>query len=142
MLVETLIAGRGGLTAKEGRVRMSGAKPTGLRDVLLAFARVHILHHAAEERIFGAGMAAELSRHGYRLSPGTLYPILHRLQADGLLSADAEVIDGKKRKYYRITAKGRACLKALLPKLEELADEVLPDVAREHAKRKRHAVDR
>ena len=137
MLVETLIAGRGALTAKEGQVRMPGAKPTGLRDVLLAFARVHILHHAAEDRIFGAGMAEELSRHGYRLGPGTLYPILHRLRTDGLLSMDAEVIDGKKRKYYRITAKGRASLKGLLPKLEELADEVLPDGATGQRGRKR-----
>lgn len=121
---------------------MPGATPTGLRDVLLAFARVHILHHAAEERIFGAGMAQELSRHGYRLGPGTLYPILHRMHTDGLLSVDAAVIDGKKRKYYRITAKGRATLKGILPKLEELADEVLPSGAGGHAKRKRHAVGR
>lgn len=118
---------------------MPGSSPKPLRDVLLAFARVHILHHAAEERIFGAGMAEELAHHGYRLGPGTLYPILHRMHTDGLLSMDAEVIDGRKRKYYRITAKGRATLKGILPKLEELADEVLPDGTRGHSGRKRHA---
>jgi DNA-binding PadR family transcriptional regulator len=121
---------------------MPGSSPKPLRDVLLAFARVHILHHAAEERIFGAGMAKELSRHGYRLGPGTLYPILHRLHADGLLSVDAEVIDGKKRKYYRITAKGRATLRAILPKLDELAEEVLPDGDTGQPGRKRRTAGR
>ena len=52
-----------------------------VRDVFLAFARVHILHHAAEEPIFGVGMMKELARHGYRLGPGTLYPLLHRLES-------------------------------------------------------------
>jgi DNA-binding PadR family transcriptional regulator len=137
MLVRILTVGRGALTADEELVEMRGSSPKPLRDVLLAFARVHILHHAAEDRIFGAGMAEELSRHGYRLGPGTLYPILHRLRTDGLLSMDAEVIDGKKRKYYRITAKGRASLKGLLPQLEELADEVLPDGATGQRGRKR-----
>jgi DNA-binding PadR family transcriptional regulator len=117
---------------------MTTSKPTGTRDILLAFARVHILHHASEEQIFGAGMAKELSRHGYRLGPGTLYPILHRMHTDGLLSMAAEVIDGKKRKYYTITAKGRAALKGIQPKLEELAEEVLPDGGRTHGRRRRH----
>lgn len=121
---------------------MTGSTPKGLRDVLLAFARVHILHHAAEERIFGAGMAEELSRHGYRLGPGTLYPLLHRLHTDGLLSMDTEVIDGKKRKYYRITGKGRVTLGAILPKLEELADEVLPDGAKRQPGRRRQRAGR
>ena len=114
-----------------------------LRDILLAFARVHILHHAAEERIFGVGMMEELGRHGYRLGPGTLYPLLQRLQAEGLLSVEPEVIDGKMRKYYTITAGGRAALRSIRPKLAELADEVLPDGAHRAAgRRKRHAPQR
>jgi len=119
------------------------SKAKGLRDVLLAFARVHILHHASEEKIFGAGMAKELARHGYRLGPGTLYPLLHRLQADGLLSAQTEVIDGKQRKNYVTTRKGAAALAALRPKLAELADEVLPDGADSPAgRRRRHSAGR
>ena len=119
------------------------SKAKGLRDVLLAFARVHILHHASEEKIFGAGMAKELARHGYRLGPGTLYPLLHRLHADGLLSAQTEVIDGKQRKNYVTTRKGAATLAALRPKLAELADEVLPDGADSTAgRRRRHSPGR
>ena len=104
-----------------------------MRDVLLAFARVHILHHAAEEPIFGVGMMEELYRHGYRLTPGTMYPLLHRLQTDGLLSVATEVVDGKRRKYYRITRKGRVTLESIRPKLAELAGEVLPGGSRGRA---------
>ena len=75
-------------------------------DILLAFARVHILHHAGEEPIFGLGMMEELYRHGYRLGAGTMYPLLHRLHEDGLLSVQTETINGKRRKYYTITARG------------------------------------
>jgi PadR family transcriptional regulator, regulatory protein PadR len=91
-----------------------------VRDVFLAFARVHVLHHASEERIFGVGMMKELARHGYRLGPGTLYPLLHRMAEDGLLVSEVEVIAGKARRYYVITRKGRAALDRLRPKLREL----------------------
>jgi PadR family transcriptional regulator PadR len=97
-----------------------------VKDALLAFARLHVLHHASKEAIFGLGMIKELRRHGYRLGPGTLYPLLHRLDADGLLASRAEVVGGKVRKYYVITAKGRKVLGAIAPKLAELAEEVLP----------------
>lgn len=105
-----------------------------MRDVLLAFARLHILHHAAEGRIFGVGMMEELREHGYRLSPGTMYPLLRRLQADGLLSMAAEVVDGKQRKYYTITRKGRVALEGIKPKLTELVGEVLPSGSPVHGK--------
>lgn len=94
-----------------------------VRDVFLAFARIHILHHANEERIFGVGMMKELARHGYRLGPGTLYPLLHRMAEAGLLASEVEVIAGKSRRYYVITRKGRAALDRLRPKLRELWTE-------------------
>ena len=97
-----------------------------VRDVFLAFARVHILHHAAEERIFGVGMMKELARHGYRLGPGTLYPLLHRLESDKLLSSLTRVEAGKSRKYYVITRKGALALKQIRAKLAELSREVTP----------------
>jgi DNA-binding PadR family transcriptional regulator len=99
-----------------------------VRDVFLAFARMHILHHAGEERIFGVGMMKELSRHGYRLGPGTLYPLLHRLEEDGLLASETGVVNGKARKYYVITRKGKRALDRIRPKLGELVRETLPDV--------------
>jgi DNA-binding PadR family transcriptional regulator len=98
-----------------------------VKGALLAFARLHVLHHASEEPIFGLGMMDELRRHGYRMGPGTLYPLLHRLDADGLLASRVEVVGGKVRKYYVITGKGRKVLRAIAPKIAELAEEVLPD---------------
>jgi DNA-binding PadR family transcriptional regulator len=96
-----------------------------LRDVFLAFARVHILFHASEERIFGVGMIRELARHGYELGPGTLYPMLHRMEDEGLLVAESATVDGKPRKYYTITRKGRSVLASIRPRLSELVREVL-----------------
>lgn len=105
-----------------------------VRDILLAFVRVHILHHAVSERIFGAGMAQELARHGYQISPGTLYPLLHRLEQDGLLTSESEVVAGKARKSYVATDKGRQALAALQPKLAELTGEALPKEPRNDTK--------
>jgi len=113
-----------------------------MRDVLLAFARVHILHHAGEEPIFGLGMMEELFRHGYRLGAGTMYPLLHRLHEDGLLSVQTETINGKRRKYYTITRKGRGALEGIKPKLAELAAEVLPSDSLVHDKPRKRGTRR
>lgn len=97
-----------------------------VRDILLAFVRVHVLHHAVAERVYGAGIAEELARHGYTLSPGTLYPLLHRLEQDDLLVSEAETVAGKVRRYYVATDRGRAALAELQPRLAELVGEALP----------------
>ncbi len=57
------------------------------RDLYSGMIRLHILHHAGRQAIFGAGMAEELARHGYKISPGTLYPILHGLEKRGYLES-------------------------------------------------------
>jgi DNA-binding PadR family transcriptional regulator len=96
-----------------------------IRDVFLAFVRVHLLHHASEGPIYGLQMMEELGRHGYTLSPGTLYPIFHSLEEGGLLESQNAVVDGKVRKYYRITRAGRKALADIKPKVRELVDEAL-----------------
>jgi len=96
-----------------------------VRDVFLAFVRVHVLHHAAEERIFGVEMMEELKRHGYDIGPGTLYPLLHSLEESGVLVSTQEVVRGKVRKYYRTTRAGDALLSELRAKIGELVEEVL-----------------
>jgi DNA-binding PadR family transcriptional regulator len=96
-----------------------------VRDVFLAFVRVHLLHHAAADRIYGLEMIEELRRHGYEIGPGTLYPILHDLEESGFIRSEQEVIAGKVRKYYRISAAGRAALTQLKGKIRELVREVL-----------------
>ena len=96
-----------------------------VRDVFLAFVRVHVLHHAGRERIFGLEMMEELKRHGYQISAGTLYPMLHALEESGVLISTQSVVDGKVRRYYRTTKPGDALLGELRTKIKELVDEVL-----------------
>ena len=97
------------------------------KDFFLGFVKIHILYHAAREPICGVGMLEELGRHGYRLSPGTMYPTLHRLERDGYLSVQKRVVAGKVRKYYAITEQGRDVLEEARGKIAELVDEVLAD---------------
>ena len=87
--------------------------------------RLHILHHAAEDEIHGAWMSAELAEHGHKISPGTLYPTLHRMEAEGLLQSRAVIIDGRRRRLYRATPTGTVALAEMRRALRELADEVL-----------------
>lgn len=67
----------------------------------------------------------ELGRHGYKLTPGTLYPILHELEEKGFLKSHSQIVQGKKRKYYEITPQGSKVLEEIKPKIEELVNEVL-----------------
>ena len=96
-----------------------------LRDFFLGFVKIHILHHAAEEPIYGLAMIEELRRHGYDVSPGTIYPVLHGLEADGYLNREERVVGGKVRKYYAITAAGQDALAQARVKIAELTREVM-----------------
>jgi DNA-binding PadR family transcriptional regulator len=98
-----------------------------IRDLELAFIRIHILYHADREEVFGIGLMEELARHGYRIGPGTLYPTLAKMERSGMLSSDARTVGGKQRKYYRITPAGRSLLEAMKQKIEELHTEVVLD---------------
>ena len=99
-----------------------------LRDLMLGFVRVHILHHAAEEQVYGLWLMAELRRHGYELGPGTLYPILHNLEEDGYLRSERRVVTGRVRRYYQITDQGRQALEESRRRVRELASEVLGQI--------------
>lgn len=109
---------------------LGGAVRDIFRETFLGFIRVHLLHHAAKEPIFGTEMLEELRRHGYALSPGTLYPILHGLEEAGYLRSEQQVVAGKVRRYYRGTARGAKALEKLKLKIRELTDEVLEDKGR------------
>lgn len=98
-----------------------------MREFLRAVIRMHILHHAAEGEIHGAWMTQELAHHGYQVSPGTLYPTLHRLESDGLLISRQEVVAGRTRRLYTATDAGRQALAEDRTTLAELAREVLSD---------------
>lgn len=96
-----------------------------VRDFFLGFIKIHILHHAEQEPVYGLALIEELARHGYELSPGTLYPILHQLEAKGYLLPEERVVGGKVRKYYSITVQGQAALVEARQKIQELVAEVL-----------------
>jgi DNA-binding PadR family transcriptional regulator len=96
-----------------------------MREFMRGAVQLHVLHHAAEREVDGAWMSEELARHGHRISPGTLYPTLHRMEAEGLLRSRDEVVDGRRRRRYRATGQGKRVLARMRRALRELADEVL-----------------
>jgi PadR family transcriptional regulator, regulatory protein PadR len=98
---------------------------TGDRDLYGGLIRLHVLHHAAEEPIFGLGMSEELARHGYKLSPGTLYPLLHGLERRGYLRS-RQIRNGKSsRRVYTATRAGRKALAAARNRVRELFGELM-----------------
>jgi len=94
------------------------------RDLFLGFVKLHILHHAGREPVYGMWLIEELGRHGYRLSPGTLYPILHGLEQERLLACETRVVAGKSRKYYHLTSAGCVALREGRNKASELIKEI------------------
>ena len=100
-------------------------KPVG-REFLLALWKVHILHHAGEEPVVGAWIIRELRGHGYEVSPGTLYPLLARMESHGWLRSRADPDAGPRaRKEYTLTRDGRAVLALLRRQVDELYHEVV-----------------
>jgi PadR family transcriptional regulator, regulatory protein PadR len=98
-----------------------------IRDLELAFIKLHLLYHASKEEVFGIGLIEELARHGYTVGPGTLYPTLAKMEAEGWLSVETRTVLHKQRKYYRITAKGGALLEEMKYKIKELYKEVIKE---------------
>ncbi len=96
-----------------------------LRDFFLGIVKIHILYHANQTPVFGKGLMQELSRHGYHIGPGTLYPILHGMEKDKLIQSHKENVGGKIRRYYRITAQGKKALLDAQSKISELVKEIL-----------------
>lgn len=95
------------------------------QEILSGFIRLHILHHAAEGEVYGQWIIEELARHGYKLSPGTLYPMLHGMEGKGYLRSREKRAGSQVRRLYRATAKGRAALKMAKERLRELVGEVV-----------------
>lgn len=88
------------------------------------FIKLHVLHHASEHPVYGLWLIEELAEHGYRVSPGTLYPLLHSLQKSDLLKSYNELHEGKIRRYYKLTPSGRQQLKKAKGQLMELLREI------------------
>lgn len=94
------------------------------QELLVGLIRLHILHHAAEGEIYGQWIMDELERHGYRLSAGTLYPMLHSLEKKGYLSSREKKSGRSMRRLYRATPVGKKALGEAKEKLRELVGEL------------------
>src|SRR3954469_6285535 len=104
---------------------MSKTKADIDHDLYAGLIRLHVLHHAVHEPIFGLGMIEELGRHGYRISPGSLYPLLHGLEKKGYLRSSQQRNGKSLRKVYRATALGRKALEGSKIKVRELFRELM-----------------
>lgn len=95
-----------------------------LRKLFLGFIEIHILYHAKKESIYGTWMMNELDEHGYKVSPGTLYPLLNRMEREGLLIKTEKNVSGRIIKFYNITELGEDVLKDATEKAAQLFKEI------------------
>lgn len=102
----------------------SSSEPKILREIYAGFIRIHILYHTAKRPFYGQELKEELEEHGYRLSYGTLYPLLANLESEGYLERKDINTEGKIRKYYNITDNGKILYAKVTDKLTELNNEI------------------
>ncbi|MGL4761164.1 MAG: PadR family transcriptional regulator [Sarcina sp.] len=95
-----------------------------IRKIFNGFIYIHILHHGSEDEFYGSWMMDELKEHGYKVSPGTLYPVLKSMVDENLIEKNEKVVDGKVRKYYKTTESGKELLVELKGNLSELIHEI------------------
>ena len=100
---------------------------TNERYLYAGLIKLHVLYHAAKEPVYGLAMIEELGRHGYKLSAGTLYPILHGLEARGYLVSSRERAGSVARRVYRATRTGRKALTDAKVKVQDLFGELFED---------------
>jgi DNA-binding PadR family transcriptional regulator len=93
-------------------------------EILLSFWKVHVLHHAAEGGVVGTWMLHELQHHGYEVSPGTLFPLLKRMERFGWLTSETDGPGPRARRTYVITDAGSEVLAIARRQLRELGVEV------------------
>lgn len=103
------------------------AEERGDQDLYGGLIRLHILHHASKGPVFGLWFIEELGRHGYKLSSGTLYPLLHGLERKGYLQSTSERSGKRLRRLYQATPLGQKALLAARQKVSELFGELLED---------------
>ncbi|MCW7469523.1 PadR family transcriptional regulator [Leptospira kanakyensis] len=96
-----------------------------INDFFSSFIKIHILHHCEKEEIYGVWMIEELKEHGYKISPGSLYPLLKNLEDKGFIRSRKEQMGKVMKKFYRITPKGKKELSSAKIKLKELIGEIL-----------------
>lgn len=108
----------------KSRSRTGSASGSEAHELFAGLVRLHILHHAAKEPCYGLWLIEELARHGYRLSPGTLYPLLHRMERQGYLRSRQVRAGSRARRLYRATPAGRRALASARKRVRELFGEL------------------
>jgi len=104
------------------------------KDLYAGLIRLHVLHHADRAPIFGLWIIEELREHGYRLSPGTVYPMLHGMEKKGYLTSTEEREGRRIRRLYHITPAGRTALQEAKEKVQELFGELFEEAPRSHGR--------
>lgn len=98
-------------------------------DMRTGSTAVMILRLLAEKPMYGYQIVKELQARSegyFDLEQGTLYPALHRLEKDGLVRSQWEVVaDGPSRKYYYITDNGRSELEKSARQWSDFSRELL-----------------
>ena len=97
------------------------------QEILSGLIRLHVLYHASHEGLFGLGMIHELRHHGYKIEPGTLYPLLHRMEEKGYLRSVERIVERKQRRWYTATPRGRRALLEAKARVRELFKEIVHD---------------
>ncbi len=108
---------------------------SGDQHLYAGLIRLHILHHAGDGPIYGQWIMDELGRHGYRLGPGTLYPILHQMERLNWLRSARTVVETRHRRVYRLTPIGRIVLSRARRKVHELFGELFANSRKPTSKR-------
>jgi PadR family transcriptional regulator, regulatory protein PadR len=108
---------------------VTNKRMTGDTEISSGLIRIHVLHHACAGGVFGLGMINELRRHGYKIGPGTMYPLLHGMERRGWLRSSDRYIEGRKRKVYLATRTGKKTLDQARAKVRELFEELFEDDA-------------
>ena len=106
---------------------MAESQSTEVQRLYSGMIRLHVLHHAGQEPIFGFGIMQELRRHGYQIGPGTIYPMLHSMEKSGLLRSSTLKKDGRQQRAYRSTPAGRKALIEAKKKVQELFHELFEE---------------
>ncbi len=101
--------------------------PTEDPQLYSGLIRLHVLHHAAQKPVFGRWLIEELRRHGYTLSAGTLYPMLHAMERKGYLHSFEERSGKLRRRFYHATTAGEKALEGAERKVQELFSELLSE---------------
>jgi PadR family transcriptional regulator PadR len=94
-----------------------------------------LLHLLSREPMYGYQLVQAIkssSQQSLEFGEGCIYPILHRLEADGLLSSKRETVAGRSRVVYRTTAAGLKQLSASVGNWDRILTAVNQVLGRDH----------